>query len=84
MISYHKIHCSSFTNDYEALGNFPNYDTHNFPSLPYTIWVYQKFLPLEEAKVILTHVISPSILIKPAKLPNLRHFLGDRGILHSS
>ena len=70
MISSCKIDCRSFANKYEAFDNFSYYDTCNFPSLSYIVWLPQKFLTLEGTKVLI-HLISPSTPIKPLKLPSL-------------
>ena len=70
MISSCKIDCRSFANKYDAFDNFSYYDTCNFPSLLFIVWLPQKFLKLEGTKVLI-HLISPSTPIKPLKLPSL-------------
>ena len=70
MVSACKIDCRSFASSSEAFDSFSYYDTCSFPSLSYIVWLPQKFLKLEGAKVLI-HLISPSTFVKPLKLPSL-------------
>ena len=70
MVSTCKIDCRSFGSSSEAFDSFSCYDTCSFPSLSYIVWLPQKFLKLEGAKVLI-HLISPSTFVKPLKLPSL-------------